>query len=125
MNLKRLLIFALGVAILAAAPLSDVVEAQKKKKPGNKRVTVCHFPDGKEIGRIITVSSHALKVHIKMHGDTEKFTLADKSGKTCRKVCKFRKCRRGEIFDKRLCRCVKKEEEKDPPKEEEPPKEKK
>ena len=105
MGLRRLVVVCALAAIIAAIPLSNAVLA------GNEKVDVCHFPDDKDVGHVISVSSAALDVHVKMHGDATKFSVK-KGSKDCVRDCKPKgkeeeqACGKGEIFDPVLCRCV-------------------
>lgn len=103
MKLRRLVVVFALAAFIAAIPLSNVVLAQHM----GSKTTICHFPNGKEIGRIISVASIALDTHITMHGDLTRFGTLGPKGNQCEKICKILKCGRGEIFDTKLCKCVK------------------
>ncbi len=101
MKLGRLAVVFAAAAFIAAIPLSNMVLANQEGK-----VDICHFPDGKEEGIVISVSAAALDTHITMHGDLTKFEVPKGGGNKCIRTCKIQACKKGEVFDKKLCRCV-------------------
>ena len=70
----RIVNLVLLTAIVIAIPLSHVALSKKKAKKTAAKVEICHFPDDKDVGHVIRVSSRAVAAHISKHGDCKDFT---------------------------------------------------
>lgn len=96
------MVFA-GVAVaLLAVPFAQIALAQSTGK-----TAICHFPADKTTGIILEVSDEAVAVHVKLHGDSKKFTRDKRNPNKCFAItkCKPKKCPIGYKYNCKTRRC--------------------
>lgn len=110
--MRRIGIIFCAALFLAAIPVSHYALAN-----GNaNKVSICHFPDGKEIGDIIEVSGNgsAVSKHVTLHGDATKYLLLKGGGCVgqkgkCDPILEAKCKKLGGKFDPKTCKCITKD----------------